>query len=87
MLVAHFDAQGCVSLIPLSSSWGERLLTLTQSAAVVFLIVHYRSNTVKGIWTRFQCNVLNDANVQVWLLFVFLLFPLFSLQLRGLPNS
>uniref|UniRef100_H3D2H8 Mannose-P-dolichol utilization defect 1a n=1 Tax=Tetraodon nigroviridis TaxID=99883 RepID=H3D2H8_TETNG len=31
-------------------SWGERLLTLAQAAAVVFLIVHYRSDTVKGLW-------------------------------------
>lgn len=39
-----------VSLVLLSSSWGERLLTLAQSAAIVFLIVHYRGKTMKGIW-------------------------------------
>lgn len=36
---------------------------MAQSAAVVFLIVHYRSNTVKGIWTRFHYYILNDANM------------------------
>lgn len=63
LLVASFDAQGCASLTPLSSSWGERLLTFAQSAAVVFLIMHYRSRTVKGIWTRFQRYILNDAKI------------------------
>lgn len=37
-----------------SSSWGERLLTVVQSAAIVFLIAHHRGNTVKGIWTCFH---------------------------------
>ncbi|XP_003971289.2 mannose-P-dolichol utilization defect 1 protein-like isoform X1 [Takifugu rubripes] len=31
-------------------SWGERLLTLVQSVAIVFLIVHYRGKTMKGLW-------------------------------------
>lgn len=39
-----------VSLVLFSSSWGERLLTLAQSVAIVFLILHYRGKTMKGIW-------------------------------------
>ncbi|XP_029304816.1 mannose-P-dolichol utilization defect 1 protein-like isoform X3 [Cottoperca gobio] len=30
-------------------AWGERLITLVQTAAIVFLIMHYRGETLKGI--------------------------------------
>ncbi|KAM9348724.1 mannose-P-dolichol utilization defect 1 protein-like [Symphorus nematophorus] len=30
-------------------AWSERLLTLAQTAAIVFLILHYRGDTVKGL--------------------------------------
>ncbi|XP_045894973.1 mannose-P-dolichol utilization defect 1 protein-like [Micropterus dolomieu] len=30
-------------------AWGERLFTLAQTAAIVFLILHYRGDTLKGM--------------------------------------
>ncbi|XP_070774185.1 mannose-P-dolichol utilization defect 1 protein-like [Enoplosus armatus] len=30
-------------------AWGERLFTLAQTAAIVFLILHYRGDTLKGV--------------------------------------
>ncbi|XP_044079716.1 mannose-P-dolichol utilization defect 1 protein-like [Siniperca chuatsi] len=30
-------------------AWGERLFTLAQTAVIVFLILHYRSDTLKGM--------------------------------------
>lgn len=51
----------CVSIVPLcltrvliellDSAWGDRLFTLAQTAAIVFLILHYRGDTLIGIWT------------------------------------
>lgn len=38
----------CVVIELLNSAWGDRLFTLAQTAAVVFLILHYRGDTFIG---------------------------------------
>lgn len=53
---------------------------LAQSAAVVSLIVHYHNHTVKGIWTHFQCYILNDAKTYRSDFYLFFFFIVLSLS-------
>lgn len=38
----------CISLELFNSAWADRLFTLAQTVAIVFLILHYRGDTVRG---------------------------------------
>lgn len=50
----------CVFLVLLYSAYAEKLLALAQTAAIVFLILHYRGDTLRGTGTFFQLRIPND---------------------------
>lgn len=44
----------CILLELFNSAWADRLFTLAQTVAIVFLILHYRGDTVRGEHTHLQ---------------------------------